>query len=315
MTTSSLPLLAALVTVSLPALRSQTPAPTTDANAAHELRYGKQRQHRAASLVARTWNPDDARPTCKVYHHIYAPDGTLLTKGEGGQFEHHRGLFVGWNKTKWNKQGFDFWHLKKGESQRWVGALEPKELGLAEGSSVHHIQWCAQDSTVVVDERRGLSILAHDDDSYTMLLRIECRAPNGDVHLGGDPQHAGQQFRALQRYAEKGAEPVRYVRPESAEQHKNDVWTNCDWIAQVQPLPNGPVTILRIESPKNPGKTTWSTRPYGRFGATRTFDVTKDKPLRIDQVYVVAMGEKDRAWCEAQAKQWRKAPLLNGKAD
>lgn len=311
--TSSLPLavLCGLSLLSAPCAQDPTPdlrdAGSRESATAHELRYGPRNGKRATLLVARPWNPEDATSTCKVYHHVFAPDGARLTKGEGGTFQHHRGLFVGWNRTRWNGRRFDFWHLPNGESQRWVETQEPAALQLPNGAEVHHIQWCAPDGTVVVDELRGLAVLEHDDDSYALLLRIECRAPNGDVRLDGDPQHAGQQFRAPQRYAEDDAEPVRYVRPEAAERHENDVWTSCDWIAQVQPGPDGPVTVLRIESPDNPGKTTWSTRPYGRFGATRTFDVTAERPLRIDQIYKVAMGEHDRDWCARQAERLRKS--------
>jgi hypothetical protein len=38
--------------------------------------------------------------TFKVFHHVYDPAGTLLvTKGAGGHFTHHRGLFYGFAKT------------------------------------------------------------------------------------------------------------------------------------------------------------------------------------------------------------------------
>ncbi|NDE98604.1 MAG: hypothetical protein EB034_10040, partial [Verrucomicrobia bacterium] len=37
--------------------------------------------------------------TYKPYLHVFAPDGDqLITKGPGGQFTHHRGIFIGWNK-------------------------------------------------------------------------------------------------------------------------------------------------------------------------------------------------------------------------
>ena len=69
----------------------------------------------AARLVHKKWDPSDPRPTCKLFHHVYAPDGTLLTKGLGGQFEHHRGLFVGWNRTRHNGKSYDFWHCSSWE--------------------------------------------------------------------------------------------------------------------------------------------------------------------------------------------------------
>ena len=67
----------------------------------------------AAKLVHKDWDAKDPRPTCKVFHHVFAPDGTLLTKGLGGKFGHHRGLFLGWNQTKKKDKTYDFWHLNK----------------------------------------------------------------------------------------------------------------------------------------------------------------------------------------------------------
>ncbi|HUU31439.1 MAG TPA: DUF6807 family protein, partial [Phycisphaerae bacterium] len=48
-----------------------------------------------------------AEETYKPYLHVLAPDGTLLTKGPGGLYTHHRGIFIGWMKLKYdgNKVG------------------------------------------------------------------------------------------------------------------------------------------------------------------------------------------------------------------
>ena len=37
--------------------------------------------------------------TAKIFAHVLAPGGeTTLTKGPGGKFPHHRGIFIGWSK-------------------------------------------------------------------------------------------------------------------------------------------------------------------------------------------------------------------------
>ena len=265
--------------------------------------YGDDRV--AARLVQKQWDPSNPRPTCKLFHHIYAPDGALLTKGLGGQFEHHRGLFVGWNRTKHAGKSYDFWHCNRGERQQFAGTASPEQLGMQEGAQVIKARWVAPDGRGIVDELRGLAVVAHQPDHYVLHMRVECRALDGEVRLGGDPQHAGQQFRALQQFAEKDADPVLYLRPEGAKEHGNDVWTQCDWIAGILRLPDESYTVLRVESPNNRGKTTWSTRPYGRFGATRTVKLVEGKALRIDQLYVIAQGARDAKWCAEQATKWR----------
>lgn len=272
------------------------------------ITYGEDRV--AARLMQLKWDPKNPRPTCKVFHHVYAPDGALLTKGFGGQFEHHRGLFVGWNQTKVGKQRYDFWHCNKGERQELMGVYDPALLGLEKGAQVSIMAWNDPDGRQVVQEQRGLQVLDHDENSYALLMRVQCQALL-DLTLTGDPQHAGQQFRSLQQFAEQGAEPVLYIRPEGAKDHGNDVWTECDWIAGILRLPKKTYTVLRIESPHNGGKKIrWSTRPYGRFGATRTIALKKNDRMRIDQIYVIANGPQDGKWCADQAARWRKDKRL-----
>ena len=285
-----------------PSPHGQQPAAgaTTESN---DVTYGKHKV--AAALFQKTWDPNDPRPTCKVFHQVFAPDGTLLTKALGGTFEHHRGLFVGWNRTKYQGKLYYFWHLNKGESQRCQGQVPPSSLDMGKQAQVLSIGWFAPDEQLVIEELRGLEVVDFQDDAYTLHMRVQCSTKQHDVELAGDPQHAGQQFRALQQFAEEKATPVAYLRPDGNKDHGNDVLTKCDLIAGILELPQATYTVLRIEGPNNPGETTWSTRPYGRFGATRTVTVQKDKPMRIDQFYVVANGKRDAAWCQAQATKWR----------
>ena len=56
--------------------------------------------------------------TKKPFHHLFSPDGSrLITKGAGGQYSHHRGIFFGYNKCKIKGESFDVWHAAKGEHQ------------------------------------------------------------------------------------------------------------------------------------------------------------------------------------------------------
>jgi len=255
----------------------------------------------AARLVRPAYDPAHHGDTCKPYHHVFAPDGRLLTKGLGGHYEHHRGLFLGWNQLRWRGRGFDFWHCRQGETQRFRGFVAPGELGLDDGWQVAAIDWCDGGGEVVLAERRALCARDLGDNAVALDLRSDLRAASDPVWLDGDPQHAGQQFRALQAFGEPGATPVRYVRPAGAAGQANDVWTGCRWIAAVLPLPDGDVTVLRVEGSGNPGPATWSTRGYGRFGATFTVELRPGEVLRCQWTYVVAAGARDAAWCERLA--------------
>ncbi|MCK5944532.1 MAG: PmoA family protein, partial [Planctomycetes bacterium] len=217
-------------------------------------------------------------------------------------------LFIGWNRTGWNGRRFDFWHMPKHELQVFRRFVDPKEFGMPATAQVCDVDWITPEGEVVIAERRGLQRILQGADCYALRLRNELRAPNGEVELAGDPQHAGQQFRSPQKFAPNGAVKVTYVRPEGAKDHGNDVWTGCDWIAAIQTHGDRSYTILRVEGVGNRGETTWSTRDYGRFGATRTVKVTKERPLVLEQFYVVANGARDAGWCAEQAdmlRPWR----------
>ncbi|MGE3171168.1 MAG: DUF6807 family protein, partial [Planctomycetota bacterium] len=260
----------------------------------------------AARYVHAPYDPADERATCKVYHHVFAPDARLLTKGPGGTFEHHRGLFVGWNQTRQDGRRFDFWHMNRGESQRHRGFVPPQDLGLDAAWQVAAIDWCDADGAAIVRERRALRATALGRGSQALDVVVELRA-GGDapVELGGDPQHSGHQFRALEAFAPADAPKVTYVRPPGSVAHADDVWTDCAWIAVVLPLADGPVTVLRVEDPANAAVSRdlrWSTRDYGRFGATCSLTLQPGRPVRLAYRYVVALGALDAARCAELAR-------------
>lgn len=286
------------VLLSLCACTAVTPSPDRH----DELRL-------ADTVVARyvhaAYDPRDERTTCKVWHEIRARDGRVLTKGTGGQFEHHRGLFFGFHRTEDGGRVLDFWHCNHGESQRHVAFCDARELGLAAGDFAARIDWCDASGAPVVRERRGLA--ARDlGDGWVRLDCVVELTSDRVVRLGGDPQHSGHQFRALDRFAAKDGPKVRYVRPAGMTDRGNDVWTGGAWIAAILPFSTeegGPVTVLRVEGSSNPGPAQWSTRDYGRFGATFACELQPGNLVRFAWHYVVGTGEADVARCEALAAE------------
>ncbi len=54
--------------------------------------------------------------THKPYLHIMNASGTKpITKGAGGLYTHHRGIFIGWNKIRHQGKTYDRWHMLRGE--------------------------------------------------------------------------------------------------------------------------------------------------------------------------------------------------------
>jgi hypothetical protein len=256
----------------------------------------------AARLVAPDHDPGHHAATFQVYHHVFAPDGRRLTKGLGGTFPHHRGLFVAWNQVRSGGRQFDFWHGTNGESQRLVGAVDPTTLGLGARAQAIRVDWRAPDGTGVVHEHRGLAAERLDAETIVLTMVVELAAAGSAVELRGDPQHAGQQFRAVQDFAEPKAPAVSYVRPATATGGENDVWSHCAWIAAVLPFAGHPVTVLRLEHAGNPGEAVWSTRPYGRFGAMRTLRLEPGQPVQLRYRYVIGNGARDAGFGEVHAR-------------
>ncbi|MBM3972544.1 MAG: hypothetical protein FJ301_00360 [Planctomycetes bacterium] len=250
---------------------------------------------RVATLVAPAYDGQAAAATCKPFHRVFAVDGRQLTKDLDGEFPHHRGVFVGWNHVICGDATLDFWHCRNGEAQRTLAVT-----GGSDASQVATIAWTDAAGGEILRETRTVAVRPLADGAFALDVTSELTTTQPSVRLGGDPQHAGNQFRAVQRFADADGPKVDYVRPAAAGAHGNDVWTGCRWIAAVLPMAGGPVTVLRIEGDGNP-PADWSTRPYGRFGAMWRAELTPTRPLRLAVTYVVADGARDAAWCDATA--------------
>lgn len=249
-----------------------------------------------AKLEGNVYDAAAHADTCKPYHAVFTADGRLLSKGLGGTYPHHRGLFVGWNQVQQGAERFDFWHCNRGESQRLRALLTPAEHGRGSDWQVAAIDWTSAAGKVVLQEQRALRARELETGVTAIEVELTLSAVDGEVRLDGDPQHAGCQFRALQQFADRPEPAIRYLRPSTATGGKDDIWTGCGWIAAVLPLSPTPVTVLRCEGTGNP-EAIWSTRPYGRFGAMCRATLAPGNPLQLRYVYVVADGERDAAWC------------------
>jgi hypothetical protein len=248
-----------------------------------------------ATLVQPVYDRADAAATCKPFHRVFTADGRQLTKDLGGEHPHHRGVFVGWNAVACGDTTLDFWHCRNGEAQRTLAVT-----GGGDGPQTATIAWTDATGSEVLREVRTVAVRALADGAFALDVASDLTTKQPRVRLGGDPQHAGNQFRALQRFAEKDQPKARYVRPADAGAHGNDVWTGCRWIAAVLPMDGGDVTVLRVEGADNP-PADWSTRAYGRFGAMWRADLTAATPATFQVTYVVADGARDAAWCAATA--------------
>lgn len=236
--------------------------------------------------------------TYKVYTHVYGP-GTndLITKGPGGLYPHHRGIYIGWNKTHVGDKTFDFWHCNKGEHLRLVG--EPKlAVDGNEATCTLTIHWNDSEGKPVIIEQRTLVVTEPRENTRQIDVTSKLESQRGLIKLEGDRQHAGLQFRAPQSIAEsKGA---RYIRPagfpEQPEAFEVDDkeplrHINLHWLEMTYKVGNESYNVEYLEAPGQPAPSLFSERPYGRFGAFFKATVDTGKPLTVRYRFLISRGQ------------------------
>jgi hypothetical protein len=222
------------------------------------------------------------RTSKPIWHLLLPGTPTVLTKGTGGRYPHHRGLFLGWNRTQVADAVFDFWHCD-GPAQRHTGYHLGREAHSAvRGDLASGAHWLSPLDEPLVRDRRVLTVWRRQADAAkaTMLLDVAIELSADQlVALRGDPHHAGFHLRVADEVAER--EDARYVRPAAAQGGDDDLWTDCPWVAGLFTIEGRRVAIQHMSHPDNPQPTTYSTRAYGRFGAHFTADITPGQPLRL----------------------------------
>lgn len=252
-----------------------------------------------------TSTDETAFDTAKVFHHVYGPGtDTVITKGPGGKYPHHRGLYVGWNRTTFDGKTQDFWHCRNGETQRHVELLD-QSADADQASMTALIHWIDKEGELVVAETRTVAVRRVEVDTepgfgWQIDWSTSLESRRGEITLDGDRQHAGFQFRAAQYVAEH--DNARYVRPAGFPEQpeafqvndRNDPngHINLGWLAMSYELDGRQYTIEYLESPAMPEPSRYSERPYGRFGAFFQASLTEDEPLELQYRLIVTTGEQ-----------------------
>jgi hypothetical protein len=248
--------------------------------------------------------PDNSSPerrleTYKPYHHVYDPEGKrLVTKGPGGLYTHHRGLFYGFNRISYGGKSADTWHCNRGESQSHEGFLA-QEAGPVPGRHLAAIDWHGQDGAVFAKEQREMAVY-HTPGGLLVEFASRLASTVGEVKLDGDPQHAGFQFRASQDVPDKTSKLTYYLRPDGkGEPGKFRNWSangdkefaNLPWNALSFVLDDERLTCCYLDRPQNPKEARFSERDYGRFGSYFEYTLTGENRLDISYRIWLQQGE------------------------
>lgn len=242
-----------------------------------DLFYGE----RPVSRLVTIYDPNRHADTHKPYHHVYDFKGNgFITKGPGGLFPHHKGIYLGWNQTRLlDGETHDFWHARSAyqEHREFLSDRQLTGPVLARSSSV--TDWKTPDGTAVVQDTREVTTWKLAEDAILLDYLITIQPLAGDIYLGGDAHHAGFQFRASQEVAENRDETV-IITPNQVKRESDGIWSNAPWMALSFDVGGNPYTVLHLDHVKNnPSPTVYSTRDYARFGAFFTSPVLDGDPL------------------------------------
>ncbi len=248
-----------------------------------------------------TSTKERAFETYKPFHHVYGPGTqTEITQGTNGkQFPHHRGMYVGWNKTGFEGQTLDFWHCTKGAHLRHMKFAELKGDANS-GRMVAEIHWNDADGKPVIIETRSLTARREPTTKGWQLdWSSKLASQRGPITLDGDRQHAGFQYRAAPEVGAKAA--ARYLRPAKFEQKPDAIQVgdagnppahiDLNWFAMSYPIGEQRFTVEYFDNPNLPKPALFSERPYGRFGTFFKTTLAADKPLELKYRLIISTGE------------------------
>ena len=265
------------------------------------------------------FDPEDIEHTKKPYHHVYDPRGRgPITKGAGGLYSHHRGIFFGYNHVYVgdSEERLDIWHANRGEHQQHAETLATFEGPVFGGHSVR-ILWNDLEGTPFAEEVREVRAYRQPEGEILIDFRSRVRSLVGPVRLDGDRQHAGVQFRASQAVAED-AEATRFLRPAGWADHPEDQEVNDEnhvdlpWNAIRFPLDGRAYTVAYMSHPSNPPGAEMSERRYGRFGEFFRHDLDEDRPLAVHyRFWVVEDSDVTREEVEKRFQDLARPPEVS----
>ncbi len=262
----------------------------------HSFRWEQQENNTAELLANDTavlryvhpdFDPEDVENTMKPFHHVYAPDGSrLITKGPGGLYSHHRGIYFGYNRIRVNGESLDVWHSRNGEHTEHL-EVKKARTGPVFGDHVVIISWNKPDGEPFAEETRHVRAFRQPDGDTVIDVHSTLRSVAGAVELGGDLHHGGLQFRAAQ-YVADNAEHSRFLRPEPWDEHPADEeledtenYVDLPWNAFQFRVEGNDYTAGYFSHPDNPDGAQMSERLYGRFGEFIPYEIDDDRSLTL----------------------------------
>src|SRR5581483_6029743 len=144
--------------------------------------------------------------------------------------------------------------------------LGPREAGPVLGRHRVRVNWHGEKKEKFAEEERELTVYRIPGGQLVEFASL-LRPTAGPVHLDGDPQHAGFQFRADNEVAAKTSKQTIFIRPDGVDQPgKTRNWpqdrsqVNLPWYAMSFVLGEKRYTAAYLDRPENPKEARFSER-------------------------------------------------------
>jgi len=259
-----------------------------------------------------TYDPANREETYKAFTHILDTAGNSpITKGPGGKFPHHRGLFIGWKDTIVNGVDYDTWHMQKEDCIQKHVNWEPLKPGDNTGTQTEKILWENSDKKAFISEVRSITASPGEAGLRIVDFQSKLTSHAGSIQLKGDLQHAGMQLRMAQEVADKDDAEVKdkvpaekkstqYVLPAGAVTEKDDKVTGAWWACCSCEVGGKRYYIIHMTHPSTcKDVPVYSIRAYARFGAFWEPTLEEGKPQQYNFRFVIAEKPLDVAACQA----------------
>jgi hypothetical protein len=279
--------------------------------------------------------------TFKPYHHVFDPTGDiLLTKGPGGLWPHHHGVFYGFRQVTYDSdKKCDIWHCPAAFQQH--SRMVATEAGPILGRQLVEINWVAEpklDKGAKGDEpnqtfaKEQREVTVYNVPQGTLIefaSRLNALLP--PVHLDGDPQHSGLHFRASEVVHTLANKQTYFLRPDgkgpltehedkagAGDETRNwDAKTkdprtiNMPWDAMSFVVDGKRYTVAYLDNHRNPKESRGSERAYGRIGSYFVTDLTdRQKPLDVDYRLCIKTGEMTVDQCATMDADFDDPPTV-----
>ena len=250
--------------------------------------------------------PDKHTETYKTYLTVFDADGKEpITNGYDpkAEYPHHRGIFIGFRKITFNGKEYDRWHMHDNVGP--VDPNNPKKRGATIGEIVHRkfenqkadadsatftsqTNWNDETGKPFITEVRTITLHRAPAPARLIVDFTSKLTPVGDVIMGGDPEHAGVQYRPADSLDRA---KTLYVFPaEHPNAHKD---LDYPWVGETYTMNDGKVhSVVQMSHPDDPKGVKWSAyRDYGRFGAFVKHEIKAGDSLTLKYRFLLADGE------------------------